>query len=75
MDIINITDKDNNIVQMEVVSTFKLDNKEYTYLIYRELDGSKVYIAKYKDNIEELDTNLDEFELKMCENIMNEVVR
>ena len=60
--------------KMELVLTFKLKSN---YVIYKTLDGNNTYIARYKDNIEELDTNITEKEIelieKMLEGIKNEI--
>ncbi len=63
--------------KMELVLTFKLKDVKSNYVIYKTLDGNNTYIARYKDNIEELDTNITEKEIelieKMLEGIKNEI--
>lgn len=70
-----ITD-DGNEKKMEIVSTFNINNSSYNYIIYREIDKSHYYIAKYLgDEIVDLDTNIsdDEYEVasKILEGIMD----
>ena len=57
MDYIYITDENNNKIKMELVTTFELKNRDYKYIIYCELDKSHLYLAKYIDNKEYLNTN------------------
>ena len=67
-DYIEITDKDNKKRQVEIIVTFQLEGYDYNYIIYRELDKSHDYIARYKgEKIVELDTNLSEEEFKLSE--------
>lgn len=73
MDYIYITDENNNKLKMELVTTFELKNFEYKYIIYKELDNSHYYLAKYKDDLEELNTNFSEKEYEMCNLIFKEV--
>lgn len=73
-DLIEITDKNNEKRMVEVVTTFKLDGYDYNYIIYRELDKSHNYLARYKgDNIVNLDTNLSPLELELAEIIFKGV--
>ncbi|MBQ8534593.1 MAG: hypothetical protein IJ463_02785 [Bacilli bacterium] len=75
MDYIYITDENNNKIKMELVTTFELKNRDYKYIIYCELDKSHFYLAKYKDNIEELNTDFSESEYKLCNEIFKEVTK
>lgn len=75
MDYIYITDENNNRIKMELVTTFELKNRDYKYIIYCELDKSHFYLAKYKDNIEELNTDFSESEYKLCNEIFKEVTK
>ena len=75
MDYIYITDENNNKLKMELVTTFELKNRDYKYIIYCELDKSHFYLAKYKDNIEELNTDFSESEYKLCNEIFKEVTK
>lgn len=75
MDCIYITDENNNKIKMELVTTFELKNRDYKYIIYCELDKSHFYLAKYKDNIEELNTDFSESEYKLCNEIFKEVTK
>ena len=73
-DLIEITDKNNEKRMVEVETTFKLDGYDYNYIIYRELDKSHNYLARYKgDNIVNLDTNLSPLELELAEIIFKGV--
>ena len=74
MDYIDIYDDKGNKKQMKVVSIFELEGYEYHYIVYKELDDSRVYLAKFKENQEELNTNISEEELKLCEAIMSGVM-
>ena len=75
MDYIYITDENNNKLKMEVVTTFELKGHDYKYIIYCELDKSHFYLAKYKDNIEELNTDFTDSEYKLCNEIFKEVTK
>ena len=75
MDYIYITDENNNKIKMELVTTFELKNRDYKYIIYCELDKSHFYLAKYKDNIEELNTDFTASEYKLCNEIFKEVTK
>ena len=74
MDYINITDDKGNLLKMEVVSTFELEGYPSHYIIYKELDGFHYYLAKYRDNVEDLDTNISDSEYQLCNTIFKEVV-
>ena len=73
MGYIDIYDDKDTKKQMEVVSIFNFEGYDYHYIVYKELDGSRMYVAKYKDNQEELNTNLSKKELELCEAIMDGV--
>jgi hypothetical protein len=75
MDYIYITDESNNKIKMELVTTFELKNRPFKYIIYKELDNSRYYLAKYKDNIEELNTDFSEKEYELCNEIFKEVTK
>ena len=67
-DIIEITDKNNKTRKVELITKFNLDGFKYNYIIYRELDKSHTYIAKYEgENIVNLSTDLSPVELSMAE--------
>lgn len=69
-DYIEIIDKNNNKRNVELVTTFKLEGNNYNYIIYRELDNSHSYVAKYiGDNIVNLITDLSEEEMKLANKI------
>ena len=75
MDYIYITDESNNKIKMELVTTFELKNRPFKYIIYKELDNSHYYLAKYKDNIEELNTDFSKKEYELCNEIFKEVTK
>lgn len=75
MDYITITDNEGNELLMEVVTTFEMEGSEYKYIIYTETDRSNYYLAKYKDNIEELNTDITKKEVEFCEKILESVVK
>lgn len=67
-DLITITDKFGVARQVELITKFNLNGYDYNYIIYRELDKSHNYIAKYQgEEIASLDTNISEEELKLAE--------
>ena len=69
-DLIEITDKNNNKRKVELITKFKLEGYEYNYIIYREIDKSHTYIAKYEgDEIVKLNTDLSKQELALAEMI------
>lgn len=74
MDYIYITDNLNNKLKMELVTTFELKGFSYKYIIYRDLDNKHYYLAKYKDNIEELNTTFSTKEYELCNEIFKEVI-
>lgn len=75
MDFVYIRDENNYEKKMEIVSVFELDGYDYKYIIYCELDKSHYYLAKYKDNVEDLDTDLSDKELSLCNAIFKEIVK
>lgn len=75
-DIIEITNSKNEIRKVEVVLLFDLDNREEHYIIYKELDGSHYYLAKYQgEDIVNLDTNLSKEEYALAEEIFKGVIQ
>lgn len=74
MDLIEIKDQNGQKKKMEVVTIFGLENKVEKYIIYRELDASHYYVAKFKNNENDLDTNLSKEEYELCNKIFKEVV-
>lgn len=69
MDYIEIIDEDGNEETFELVSTFGLKNYPDSYVIYKELDNNKFYIAKYKGDLSNLDTNLTEDEINLAKEL------
>ncbi len=74
-DLIDITDKSGRTRKVELVTTFTLpEYNEYTYIVYRELDASHNYLAKYKgEDIVNLDTNISELEFQLAKIIFQGV--
>ena len=73
---IDVYDENGNHKQMEVVSTFNLEGFSDNYIIYSETDKSHFYIAKYKgDQIIDLDTNLSNEELILCNKVFKEILK
>lgn len=71
---IDIYSDDGKITPMEVVLVFKIEEYKSNYIVYRELDKSKTYIAKFRgDKMLDLDTNLTDEELKLCNKFFKEV--
>ncbi len=73
MDYIEITDEKGNNKKMEVVCTFKLKEYNFNYIIYSEMDKSHYYIAKYKDNTDDLITDLTDDEFNTASKVFEEV--
>ena len=74
-DYIDIYDKDGNIEKMEAVTIFKLEGYEFNYIIYRTLDQKHYYIAKYiGDDMVELNTDLNEEEMKLANKILESII-
>lgn len=75
MDYITVTKDNGKMEVMEVVTIFNKSNSKYNYIIYRTLDNSNYYTAKYMGNeIVDLDTNLDEEEIEYANGIFNALV-
>lgn len=61
--------------KMEIVSIFNIDDSEYNYIIYSELDRSHYYFAKYLgEDIVDLIVDVDEKESAAAVEVMNGVV-
>lgn len=74
MNTIDIYEKDGTKKIMEIVTVFNIAEYESNYIIYRELDKTKTYIAKYKgDKLINLDTNLTEKELNICNEMFERI--
>lgn len=72
---IDITLNTGEIKKMEIVSTFKIENYPYDYIIYCELDKSHYYLAKYmNDNLNSLSTDFNEDEFLLANKIFEGVV-
>lgn len=74
-DYINVLNDKNQVLTMEVVTTFKIDQFPFNYLIYKERDDSHFYIAKYSGtDVVELDTDFSKEELKLTNIIFEEAM-
>ena len=74
-DYIKIYDQNNNERTVEIVTTFKLEQYNSNYIIYKELDNSHYYIAKYNgEDIVDLDTDLSKEEISLVEKIFEGVL-
>ena len=75
-DYIEIIDQNNNKRIVEVITTFKLEPYNSNYIIYKELDNSHNYVAKYKgEDIVNLDTNVTQEEVSLIEKIFEGVLQ
>lgn len=76
-DIIQVTLDDGSVKNMELVFSFNFENNDYTYIIYRDNDEERFFLAKflgeYSENTE-LVTDFDDEELKKCNRIFEGVV-
>ncbi len=76
MNYIDVIDDQGNSEKMEVISTFKLLGYKYNYLIYRKLDKSAYYTAKYEgEDMIDLDTNFSDSELALINKIMKGIIK
>lgn len=75
-DYIDVYDENGQIKKMEVVTIFRLDGYDFNYIIYKEIDNSHYYIAKYRgEEIVDLDTNLSNKELELANLVFKEVIK
>lgn len=75
MDYIYITKEDNTIEKMEAVTVFNISNSEYNYIIYKSLITGDYYAGKYLgDDISDLDTNLNSFEIRCVSGVFDSLV-
>ena len=73
-DLIEIQDLKGNKRFVELVLKFDIEGYDYNYIIYRELDYSHTYVARYVgDEIVNLDTNLSDFEFSMARKFLEGV--
>ena len=71
--LIDIYDSKGNIITMELVLSFRMNN--INYIVYKELDNDKMYAAKFIKNInEDFDSNLSPGELEMVNKIYKEML-
>jgi len=74
MNSIYIYDSNNKRLEMEVVTIFKFANNIFNYVIYTDMDRNNYYVAKYVYEIDELNTDLTENELNICNQILEGVL-
>ena len=75
-DYIEVLNNNNEYEKMEVVTIFNIENYDYNYIIYTELDRSNYYLAKYKgDKLDELSSDFDEKEFEIANEIFKGVVK
>ena len=74
MDKVYIYDENNNRIEMEVVTIFKFSNNIFNYVIYTDKNHDNYYVAKYMYEIDELNTDFSESELKLCNKILEGVI-
>lgn len=75
-DYIEVLDKNNEYKKMEIVTVFNIEDYDYNYIIYTELDKSNYYFAKYKgDKIDKLLSDFDEKEFEIANEIFKGVVK
>lgn len=74
MNKIYVYDNQNNRLEMEVVTIFKFANNIFNYIIYTDKDHSNYYVAKYIYEIDELNTDLSESELALCNKILEGIL-
>lgn len=72
MDIITIKDKNNNLIKMEIVLTYCLNNVDF--IIYSSLDKKDYFLAKYNKN-GNLNTNLSDEEIEYGNKILKGVLK
>ena len=62
-DYIEIIDDEGHEETFELVSTFNIEGYSSNYVIYKNVDTDKLYLAKYNGmNISDLDTDLSDEE-------------
>ena len=74
MDYIYIYDEFGNKRKMEIVSIFNIEDSEYSYFIYKEINNSRFYLAKYKDDFLDVSTDISDKEYRICNTIFKGVV-
>ena len=75
-DYIEITNDKNKTRKVEVVALFDLEGWKSHYIIYKELDNSHYYLAKYQgEEIINLDTNITKEEYDRANAIFKGVMK
>lgn len=75
MDYIYIIDKNKNRLKMELVFSFKLPGYDNDYIIYKELDDNKYYVAKKNEKDQSLNTEFNSEEIKLCNEVFKEALQ
>lgn len=70
VDYIEILDDNGNEYTYELVSTFNIAGYSYNYVLYKELDSDKYYLARYTGtSMSFLDTNLSLEEIRLAKEL------
>ena len=74
-DLFWVTDDKGNKLQMEAVVMYSIKLTGFNYIIYRDIDQSNYYVAKFKDDdVQTMITDLDEKEYSYAKIVLNEVM-
>ena len=75
IDLFWVTDDNGQKTQMEAVAIYSMEVTGYNYIIYRNIEQTDYYIAKFKDDdIENMITELDDKEYSYANIVLNEVM-
>ena len=75
IDLFWVTDDNGQKIQMEAVAIYSMEVTGYNYIIYRNIEQTDYYIAKFKDDdIENMITELDDKEYSYANIVLNEVM-
>lgn len=74
-DLFWVTDDKGNKLQMEAVVMYSIKLTGFNYIIYRDIDQSNYYVAKFKDDdVQTMITDLDEKEYSYAKIVLDEVM-
>ena len=74
-DYIIITNEDGSKEQMEVVSTFTLEENQKDYIIYKSIGDEKHYYAASYDKNSNLNTDLSDGEKEKLNKILDDIIK
>ncbi|MDE5630340.1 MAG: hypothetical protein K2I70_01945 [Bacilli bacterium] len=74
-DYITITKKDGSKEQMEVVSTFTLEENQKDYIIYKSIGDDEHYYAASYDENSNLNTDLSDSEKEKLNKILDDIIK